>query len=131
MMNIRQRSVNVNRLQLLEKLRANLELHKTEFEEALGEYQERLLADLKLAVKKVNSTQNPRDLEKFAFHVQFPQDHTDDYVEVIEMLELSVDENINLDAESFRAYFKNEWSWQRHFQQSKTMYATVGSSLTL
>lgn len=131
MMNIRQRSVNVDRNELLTKLKINLDLHRVEYQEALAEYQDRLLADLKLAVKKVNSTQNPIELKDFRFNIQFPQNHEDDFKDVIEMLEMSVDQTINLDAESFKAYIKNEWSWQHHFQASKMAYATVGSSMTL
>lgn len=131
MMNIRQRSVNVDRIELLEKLHANLAAHRVEYQEALGEYQERLLADLKLAVKKVNSTQNPADLKNFSFNLQFPQNHEQEFVDVIEMLEMSVDPTINLDSESFKAYVKNEWQWQHQFRMAKMAYATVGSALSL
>jgi hypothetical protein len=131
MMNIRQRSVNVNRLELLDKLRENLAIHRAEYLEALDEYQARLLADLKLAVEKVNSTQNPKDLQKFSFDIQFPPNHEQDFLDVIEMLEMSVDSTINLDSESFKAYIKNEWNWQHHFRAAKMAYVTAGSSLSL
>ena len=102
MMNIRQRSVNVNRHVLLEKLRENLETHRVEYKEALAEYHARLEADLKLALKKVRNTdpEQVESLKSFRFSVPFPQNHEQDYIDVIEMLELSVDENINLDRES-------------------------------
>jgi hypothetical protein len=131
MMNIRQRSVNVNRLELLAKLRTNLETHKAEYAEALAEYQQRLLDDLKLAAKRVSKVTDPTELKNFRFSVPFPQNHEADYAEVIEMLEMSVDENINLDSESFKAYIKNEWSWQGQFTAAKMAYVTAGSSLTL
>lgn len=131
MMNIRQRSVNVNRLELLEKLRANLALHKAEYAQALSEYQQRLIDDLKFAAKKVSKVTDPNELKNFRFSVPFPQNHEADYAEVIEMLEMSVDETINLDAESFKAYIKNEWHWQQQFSAAKMAYASVGSSLTL
>jgi hypothetical protein len=131
MMNIRQRSVNVDRLKLLEALRQNLIIHRAEYLEALAEFHARLLADLKLAVKKVNSTENIEDLKEFQFNITFPQNHESDYTEVIEMLEMSTDTVINLDSESFKAYFKNEWNWQSYFKHAKALYATVGSSLAL
>lgn len=130
-MNIRQRSVNVSRVELLEKLKQNLELHRAEYKEALAEFHTRLLEDLKLAQKKVSKVENVEDLKNFHFRVSFPQNHEKDYIEVIEMLEMSVDEHINLDSESFRAYIKNEWQWQATFAAAKMAYATVGSSLTL
>jgi hypothetical protein len=131
MMNIRQRSVNVSRTELLAKLKENLEVHRREYQEALVEFKARLVDDLKLATKKVNKTENVEDLKNFAFHIQFPQNHEQDYIDVIEMLEMSVDENINLDSESFKAYIKNEWNWQHHFRAAKMAYATVGSALSL
>ena len=131
MMNIRQRSVNVSRLELIAKLKENLNKHRTEYLEALVEYQVRLLEDLKLAHKKVSKVENIEDLKGFRFNVPFPQNHESDYADVIEMLEMSVDEHINLDSESFKAYIKNEWSWVSSFKMSKAAYATVGSSLSL
>ena len=131
MMNIRQRSVNVSRVELLEKLKQNLEAHRKEYEEALVEYHTRLQEDLKLALKKVGRVVDIEELKSFRFSVAFPQNHEKDYEEVIEMLEMSVDEHINLDSESFKAYIKNEWSWASSFNASKMAYATVGSSLTL
>jgi hypothetical protein len=131
MMNIRQRSVNVNRLELLAKLRENLEVHRAEYKEALAEFHVRLAEDLKLAAKKVAKTENAADLKNFSFSIQFPPNHEQDFVDVIEMLEMSVDDTINLDSESFKAYIKNEWNWQHHFRAAKMAYASVGSSLSL
>lgn len=130
-MNIRQRSVNVSRVELLEKLKQNLEAHRLEYQEALVEFHTRLEEDLKIALKKVKNTENVEHLKKFSFDVTFPQNHEQDYLDVIEMLEMSVDETINLDSESFKAYIKNEWNWQHHFRAAKMSYATVGSSISL
>lgn len=131
MMNIRQRSVNVDRLELLAKLHENLAIHRAEYAEALGEFRERLVEDLKLASKKVAKTENVEDLADFSFTVTFPRNHEEDYVDVIEMLEMSRDQSINLDAESFKAYIKNEWQWQQHFRMAKAAYSLVGSSLSM
>lgn len=129
MMTMHQRSVNVDRFELLVKLRENLEIHKKEYAEALVEYQTRLLEDLQLAVKKVKKTEDVMDLKDFKFKLSFPEDHSQEYVDVIEMLEMSTDNNINLDAQSFKAYIKNEWHWQQQFKMTKTLYNSVGSSL--
>ncbi len=131
MMNLRQRSVNVSRKELLAKLKENLALHRQEYQEALVEFHTRLLEDLKLAQKKVSKIENIESLKNFRFSVPFPQNHEKDYEEVIEMLEMSVDENINLDSESFRAYVKNDWQWKASFAAAKMAYATAGSSVSL
>lgn len=130
MITMHQRSVNVARVTLLEKLRENLATHKAEYAEAVADYQERLLADLKLAVKKVGKIKDVKDLENFSFSLPYPQSHERDYTEIIEMLEMSVDENIQLDAQSFRAYIKNEWHWRDHFQATRASYKAAGAALS-
>ncbi len=131
-MNVRNgRTVNVNRNDLLTALKQNLTVHEAEYNEALVEFKASLEQDLKLALKKVQKTTDPLALKKFNFSVQFPSDHRTQYKEVIEMLEMSVDETINLDAESFKAYFKNEWYWQESFRLAKSSYGIIGSSLSL
>ncbi len=130
MITMHQRSVNVSRNTLLDKLRENLEAHKTEYAEAVADYQERLLGDLKLAAKKVAKIKDVKDLQNFSFDLPYPQSHEREYTEIIEMLEMSVDENIQLDAQSFRAYIKNEWAWRSHFDATRASYKAAGSALS-
>lgn len=129
MISLHQRNVKVDRLDLLSKLRANLEVHRAEYNEALDEFYNRLLEDLKLATKKVKNVKSVQELKDFTFNVTFPQNHEQDYLDVIEMLEMSVDTEIQLDAVSFKAFVKNEWPWQDAFRMTKVLYNTVGSSL--
>jgi hypothetical protein len=129
MMNIRQRSVNVKRTELLEALRKNLEVHRIEYKQALIDFKQRLIEDLQAGIEKVNGSE-PAELSKFNVQVMFPQNHEKDFLEVIEMLDLSVDDNINLDAESFRAYFKNEWHWSNSFAALTESYKLSGSFLS-
>lgn len=129
MMNLRQRSVNVKRTELIEALKKNLEIHRAEYKEALVDFKKRLLEDLEAGAKHVaNAT--PEELSKFSVRIIFPQNHEKEFEEVIEMLELSVDEHINLDSESFKAYFKNEWSWATAFKNMTESYKVSASMLT-
>jgi hypothetical protein len=121
MMNIRNKSVNVERTKLLEALKTNLELHRAQYKEAVADFQARLLKDLTVAKNKVKKA-NPESLKDFRFDINFPANHEKDFVEVIDMLEHSTDETINLDSESFKAYFKNEWSWTHSFETSLALY---------
>ena len=92
MMNIRQRSVNVNRLELINKLITNRDLHAEEYEQLLVEFRERLVKDLQLATKKVKKTTNTKDLKDFQFDVKFPTNHVKDFDEIIDMLAPLLDE---------------------------------------
>jgi len=123
MMNIRQRSVNVSRVELLEALKKNLEIHRTEYNEAVQDFHTALLDDLKAAasrVSKVAPANIERDLKNFSFRVQFPQNHEQDYMDVIEMLEMSQD-----------ALIKNEWNWQQNFRSLAMTYKASGSMLSV
>lgn len=127
-MTLRQRSVNVKREELLEALKKNLEIHRAEYAQALIDFKTRLVEDLSAGLKQVKKSE-PVDLEDFNIRITFPHSHEKDFLEVIEMLEMSVDENINLDAESFRAYFKNEWQWTHHFKALTESYKVGGAFL--
>lgn len=104
---------------LISALKVNLESYKVQFAEAVELYQARLLLELKEAYDIVNAS--PLTIE-ILNHVRVifapPMDHENDYIEILEMLEMSVDETINLDAESFRAYIKNDWNWSASLNTS-------------
>ena len=121
MQGTRNRSVNVSRVAMLEALKINLAAHKAEFEEAHRDYLAALKVKLDIAqveLAKGNTT---------AAYIKIvaPVDHSEDYEEVIEMMEMSVDETINLDADAFRAYFKNAWSWKSSFDTASGMYKSI------
>ncbi len=124
-------SVNVSRIALLEQLKKNLAIHKTDYIEALAGYKVKLIADLKATLTKVESSTPEQVLNVSAVAFSRPISHEDDYNEIIDMMEVSVDEVINLDASSFKSYFKNEWSWSGGFNTQATMYksAAMGASL--
>lgn len=123
MMNIRQRTVNVNRKNLLEALKQNRAKHVVEYQDALIAFKTRLLSDLKAAVKKVEVA-TVSELKDFEIEIDFPVSHDEEFGDIIEMLEQSTDEVINIDSESFKAYFRNEWAWSSGFQRSVSNYAS-------
>lgn len=127
-MHLQQRSVNVSRSDLLLALRRNLDIHKAEYAEALADFKLRLISDLEIALKAAK-TLDVNELEDFKFNFEYPQSHADQISDVIEMLEFSTDETINLDSTSFKAYFKNEWPWKKSFDQLAMSYKAVGSFL--
>lgn len=122
MLNLRNKSVNVNRISLLETLKQNREIHVREFDAAEGGYQQAMLDKLADTVKKVKKG----EVKELSISLPRPRSYEKEYTETIEMLEMSVDENINLDAESFRAYFKDEWAWSSGF---KTLVASYSGAV--
>ena len=118
MLNLRNQSVNVTRLELLTALRANLAQHLTEYEQAILDYKTKVVEELSAALARANAD----DFAKVNVSVQKPSCHKRDFEEVIEMLEMSVDEVIELDKEAFRAYIKGEWPWKESFTQLMASY---------
>jgi hypothetical protein len=128
MMIMNQRSVNVDRLDLIVTLKQNLKLHRAEYAEALTEFHKQLSEDLRAAAERGAKTMDPESLKNFRFNVTFPQNHEVEYVEVIEMLEMSRDPFITLDSQPFKAYVKNALKdWRAAFENTKSQYAVGGS----
>lgn len=51
-----------------------------------------------------------------------PSDHTTDYTRAIEMLEWSVEDEVDISEADFRAYVQDDWGWKNQFLSNK--YAT-------
>lgn len=113
--------VKVKRTDLLDRVSKNRDAHQAVFERALGDYEKAVILELQewladaLAGKRV---------QRKTVLIQ-PQDHTKDYNRVIDMIEMSVDDEIVLDAHSFMRYVRDEWEWFGQFTEtmaSNSMY---------
>lgn len=121
-------SVNVSREKLLATLKENLKKHKIEYEQAVIDYRKALQADLTAALVKVNDPFS--SLDKIKVDFSHPQSYADQYQQVIDMLEWSTDDVINLDSQAFRAYIKDEWSWKSSFQMLSSTYSAKASAFS-
>lgn len=128
MMHSGRHSVNVSRKDLLAKLKENREIHKKDYQEALIGYQIKLTADLEKALAEVKTINVSRLNTLHAVSYDCPRSYDTEYRKIIDMMEVSVDDVINLDSQSFEQYFKNEWSWSDHFNNSATMYKAMAFS---
>ena len=119
MISLHSQSVNVNRKDLLQVLIANRELHVKEFNEAIAGYQQAMLDVLTKAVKDVKKGL----IAELNIRLAKPASHADEYTQVIEMLEVSVDEVINLSSDAFQAYYKDKWGWSAGFKALASTYS--------
>jgi hypothetical protein len=113
--------VKVSRQELIERIVANKETHRAEFEKAWEGYRklmtdelEKMLADAK-AGKRIK-----RHIE-----VPEPQDHTDDYDTVIQMLTMSVDDQVFISQGEFAQYVLDKWNWKGQFTATNAFYAAA------
>ncbi|BCG50216.1 hypothetical protein [Ralstonia phage RP13] len=128
MLNMRQKSVNVDRLELITVLKKNRELHKQQYEEAVNDYRQAIYLSLQQALEDVKICSN-EELLKLRVQFNVPVSHLHDYDEVIEIMEVSVDKFIQIDNESFRAYYKNEWAWSESFNATYLSNKTLAGAL--
>ena len=123
---IRSQTVNVSRRDLLEALELNLEKHKKAYAQAVINYRKALQVDLTAALIQANDPNS--QLSKIKVEFNHPVSYANQYQKAIDMLKLSVDETINIDSDSFFAYFKDEWSWKSGFDLANSIYASKAAS---
>lgn len=125
MFNRGKQSINVKREELLKILKANREQHQLDYKEAVDGYRSAKIKVLEDELEKVKAEDKP---EKTSLNVTLnkPINYVSEYTEIIDMLEMSVDEIINLDSDSFQAYIKDNWSWKRSFMVSNSTYMASG-----
>jgi hypothetical protein len=56
-----------------------------------------------------------------------PDDHTDDYDDVIDMLGMALDDKIELTQPQFKQYVKDDWGWKQSWTTSNTAYIAASS----
>jgi len=87
------KTVRLKRDQLLEILRENRKNHRDGFLEALEGYREQAIAELEKMLEEAKDKKRIRRTVTLAE----PMDQTKDYDRVIKMLEMSIDEEVELE----------------------------------
>lgn len=115
------KEVTVDVANLLEVIRENREAHREQFEAAIEAWQATVLRHLQRAVDAARAGKEYRT----HFVLPQPEDHTDDYDDVIGMLELHTEPTVTLGTREFRQYVTDDWDWKDHFTRTAASY-TVG-----
>lgn len=121
MLNLRQQTVNVNRVELIEALSTGLQLHETAYNEALQDYRKAVVEFMDAAAARARAG----DFADLRLNLHAPTYKGDEYRDMIDLLSVSVDETIQLDSEAYKAYYRNEWPWSRDFAASAMTYKSV------
>jgi hypothetical protein len=112
-------TVKVKRDELLAKLEVNRSNHRQLFLDAQEGYRQMVIQELD---KSLNDAREGRAIRTH-IAMQAPQDHTDDYDNVVAMLGMSVDEVIELDAHDFQCYVMDKWTWAAAANLLNSTYA--------
>lgn len=114
-------TVKVRKDELLAKLKSNRESHRALFLEAQEGYRDLVIAELD---KSLQDAREGREIRTY-IRMDAPQDHTDDYDNVIEMLKMSVDDTIELKAIEFQCYVMDKWQWAQAAFVANSAYAAA------
>lgn len=114
--------VTVKRNELLQTVKENRDEHRAVFEKAQEGYRAKAI---ELLDQRLEEARQGGQIDT-SFSLPVPQDHTADYDRVIKMLEMSVDEQIELDEDYFAQYIMDDWSWKRQFVTTNAFYMGAG-----
>lgn len=122
-MNARSRSIQINRDRLIAALKTNLEVHITQYQEAVFDYRMKLQADLEKALADLKAGAVPVDDITVTF--DSPTSHEAEFRDAIAILEYEERETIEIDGETFKAWVQNQWAWSRNFEIMNASYKTA------
>lgn len=111
-------TVTVPRDELLEKLRHNRGNHRVIFEKALEGWHQKVTEKLEEMVVDARAGRRYETV----VGLPRPEDHTDEYDLVIEMLEMSVGDTIEIDQRQYRQFVRDDWGWKPDFLASTSRY---------
>lgn len=112
--------IKVKKSNLIEKIKENKEKHKALVEKAKNGYIETMKKELNklLRTVKQNKIIDLRHLYTF----DQPIDKTPEYDTVLQMLEMSVDEEIEISHQEFLNFVEDKWDWTHQMLISNTKY---------
>ena len=113
------KTVKINKTELLELMKKNLETHKSDYVESVDGYYEELLKELKAKVKLAKA----REEVDLFIHLVKPENHSLEYEKVIRMLEMTSEGNIELTSQEFDKYVMDNWGWSESFKTTNVMYS--------
>ena len=113
--------IKVSKVQLLEKLYENRDIHVAEYKEVREEYQKDVVKELR---KLAKTAQNAKFEDNIDTHVSLkvPKSYESDYDTIIGMLEFSIEDTFSINQDEYKMYVLNEWYWSGSFEVSKRSY---------
>ena len=115
------KSVNVKTEWLLEKVKENRENHRAAFEEAFEGYRQAAIKALETNLELFKQGKRTQ----LRWNESAPEDHTKDYDRTIEMLEASVDSEVELASDEFANFVQDDWHWMQNWTVANTKYMTM------
>ena len=103
---------------MIRLLEENMAEHKGLYERALEGWRKESIESCKAYVDALAR----KDTGVHLHLERKPEDHTDDFERVIGLLEMSQDDNVELDEDQYQNYVMNDWHWSRNWVASNSKY---------
>jgi hypothetical protein len=112
------REVTMKKSDLLARVEENREGHREVYEKAMDGYTKAAVAFFQEQLERA------KDGNTFVtyFGEPMPEDHTDDYDNVLDMLDMEVGDQITLSNAEFRQYVRDDWGWKQTFIATSSNY---------
>lgn len=110
--------VRVKKAQLIETLRANRDEHAEQYQRAIEKYRERTLEWFNAQVEILKAGRDPQRSSP----LPVPEEHTEDFDRVIEMMNWTLNDEVELSQMEFEQYVRNQWGWARTFTANTAAY---------
>lgn len=112
-------NIKVKKADLLHKLKTNREAHRQIFEEAVKGYYAEGVRILQQHIEDIKRG----SLKRVIVNLPVPSDHTEDYNRAIEMLEMTLDQEIEVSERDFEMFVRDNWLWKQEFLASNSTYS--------
>lgn len=118
-----QMKTKVSKRDLLEKVRKAREQHKAQYEEALKGWIKMMDDAAKKVISRIQKDNLHAFPSEFRELMHMPSLHIDDYDHAIAMLEMSVDDEIELEPDDFDQLVLGNWSWKEEWVHTNLRYS--------
>lgn len=113
--------ITVDKSELLAVLKKNRDNHRDEYEKAFAGFQKAAEEWLNDQLKRLHKG---KVIDRPIFPHQVPQDHTEEYDQIIGMLEMDQSDTVPLNWSLYRQFVNDEWGWTADFTTTNSFYTS-------
>src|SRR5256885_13791225 len=104
----------------MDRVEANRDKHRATFLKAQEGYRAFLIKELE---QRLEEAQRGLKVDRY-IHLEEPEDHTDDYDQILEMARMSVDDTLEITQQEFAWYVLDRWSWKQQWVTTTGTYTS-------
>lgn len=115
-------TVTVATADLQRRVQANRDKHRALFEEALENYHKQAIKEFE---SRINRIRHGKEFDTY-IRLPVPEDHTEDYDRVLDMLEMHTGSTIEISTEDFARFVRDDWEWKQAWVGNTLSYTSSG-----